>query len=1085
MLGYKEKFEQSSLWIHFTNSCLNEQNYIFLDEVKEACLSASELLKAVRDTFPTYTLHDSIHSNNMVHIISEMLGNKISDLSCIESAILVLSCFYHDIGMVYSFDEKRTLLENEMFQDFLNSNPKMYIEVQKTKQISDDIAEIFFRCIHHKRVAEKIPEMKYGYIPIHDYVALVCESHGYNVEDLVTDRRYSSLPAKLNLDLRFCAILIRLADILDFDNTRSPKSLYEYSSLYDYKNNNRLISNREWNKHISSLGFSFPEDRSSNYKLIFTACCTDINVEKNVRDFLDVIENELNQCISVLSYCNDRWRTFSLPYEIDRSSIISSGYEYGEFQFSIDKKQILNLFVGKNLYENPMVFIRELLQNSIDAVRTRCFLDDNMFEQGIKISTWIDDEGFYWFRIDDNGIGMNKSIIQNYFLKIGCSYYSSDEFNAKKIKRLFDSNRNFVPISRFGIGILSCFLIGDIIEISTKHYEEKEGIRLSINGLDNFYSVMLESCNHQRAIMPGRLSDERFVYRKRPGTSLAVRFNPYKAEDNINFESIIKKYVFYPEMPIYHNDILVCETESDLLEEIRKFEDICIELTDDQIKKICSIYSGLEFLERPKIEIKTILLENYTKSPDINGVLLICDVSYQTNSKPMEIADLIRVHFTDNKLIAEIRHPEADLYGRRPDRREKIQYERMKRQILIDIIEELKKHDIQLVIDKFNNVVSVDEEKNTKSDFTSGYDLDIYEELMDDEFESEDEETRKFEIIDVADLGIINKYFDLNAYYGGKKNTGHNGISLPDSLSLFGFIENSIILLKDNFRPDTNVARYETVKIPLNLAAEIEKICFLIKHETGIFVSSDSRYRVSDKITYFDLKQIILKSNEWDKLPLYIVEGEEMSISDLREKLKRKKEVRVELQENLVSHTYFVLYNIAFALLQINFSVVYSNEKIYINTTSYSKLTSSAMDLFRPLFFVSCREKTDGLIEFPHSVVLASEEIETAGTMKIQYSSDGMFFNFDHPFCIWLIENAMKLNELYPILFNNMIKALERYDAKTCQEDVNKLLDNLNSIKNCQIIVPKDIYLSDSNFTDFRFTNISWNDIPKEIKLKC
>ena len=64
----------------------------------------------------------------------------------------------------------------------------------------------------------------------------------------------------------------------------------------------------------------------------------------------------------------------------------------------------------------------------------------------------------------DNGIGMTKEIIENYLLKIGNSYYKSSEFYKKQAQW----GGTFAPTSQFGIGILSCFMLGNKIEIITK-----------------------------------------------------------------------------------------------------------------------------------------------------------------------------------------------------------------------------------------------------------------------------------------------------------------------------------------------------------------------------------------------------------------------------------------------------------------------------------------------------------------------------------------------------------------------------------------------------------------------------------------
>jgi HSP90 family molecular chaperone len=61
--------------------------------------------------------------------------------------------------------------------------------------------------------------------------------------------------------------------------------------------------------------------------------------------------------------------------------------------------------------------------------------------------------------VEDNGIGMDDHVIENYFMRIGKSYYQSRDFKKESIQ--------FSPISVFGIGILSCFMMADRIEVDT------------------------------------------------------------------------------------------------------------------------------------------------------------------------------------------------------------------------------------------------------------------------------------------------------------------------------------------------------------------------------------------------------------------------------------------------------------------------------------------------------------------------------------------------------------------------------------------------------------------------------------------
>jgi hypothetical protein len=85
----------------------------------------------------------------------------------------------------------------------------------------------------------------------------------------------------------------------------------------------------------------------------------------------------------------------------------------------------------------------------------------------------------------DDGIGMDEYIIKNFLSVAGKSYYSSREF--QKLGLQMD------PISRFGVGILSCFMVADEIEIET--YKEpystssSEKLKIKIPSVDKQFRI--------------------------------------------------------------------------------------------------------------------------------------------------------------------------------------------------------------------------------------------------------------------------------------------------------------------------------------------------------------------------------------------------------------------------------------------------------------------------------------------------------------------------------------------------------------------------------------------------------------------
>jgi hypothetical protein len=525
--------------------------------VKELIEGAAALLDRVVETFPRYTLHNSTHAANVVGLMSQLLGPRQQDLHPLEAAFLLLSAFYHDIGMVFDMDTRARLTEEPEWKLFLQAKPDAYLAVQKAGSIPPDIAEWYCRLRHAERVyvfLNAIPEecLKWKQTSIREELGRVCESHNQNADAL------RALPTDFRgeADLRFCAILLRLADILDFDRSRTPSEVYDFLGLADRANPQEATSDTEWRKHLCSEGFRFPKKRPDLYPLPLIAGPDEPGVEHDLRSFLTDIDGELMQCRATLASCSDRWRDLPLPGSIDRSKIHSNGYRYGEYLFTLDQAQIMDLLMGENLYSDPYVFVRELIQNAIDTSRHRRFVEHaagiSVFEPApIQVHQWTEPNGDQWVRFDDQGMGMNEEIIRNHLLKVGSSYYQTAGFRAEILRARERTHENFVPISRFGIGLLSCFITGSQVEINTLRHGFGGGrdvpVRLSLKGLHGFFT--LQTPQLPPAPMPGPGGQES-GYLTDPGTSIAVRLDPRKERRGFDLETLLKTYVSCPPVPV-------------------------------------------------------------------------------------------------------------------------------------------------------------------------------------------------------------------------------------------------------------------------------------------------------------------------------------------------------------------------------------------------------------------------------------------------------------------------------------------------------------------------------------------------------
>src|SRR6476660_2198322 len=163
------------------------------EQVRTLVEHAAGLLLAVRDTFPTYTLHDERHAENLVRIMGDLLRPGIEELSGLEAAMLILAAYFHDIGMVYTRAELEQLTGEEEFASYLRARPQEYVQVHGNGgPPPDDVLQNYCRSRHADRVWEHLNRvdkalLRWGSVPFAPALAEVCRSHNLPVEALKGD----------------------------------------------------------------------------------------------------------------------------------------------------------------------------------------------------------------------------------------------------------------------------------------------------------------------------------------------------------------------------------------------------------------------------------------------------------------------------------------------------------------------------------------------------------------------------------------------------------------------------------------------------------------------------------------------------------------------------------------------------------------------------------------------------------------------------------------------------------------------------------------------------------------------------------
>lgn len=121
-------------------------------------------------------------------------------------------------------------------------------------------------------------------------------------------------------------------------------------------------------------------------------------------------------------------------------------------QFRVDLRGIVDI-LSHHLYSSEQVYLRELIQNARDAIEARRRLEPH-HTGSIDITPSVRNEPMV---VKDNGIGLTGEEMRTLLATIGSSS-KRDDFAAARRKFL----------GQFGIGLLSCFLVADTVEVRSR-----------------------------------------------------------------------------------------------------------------------------------------------------------------------------------------------------------------------------------------------------------------------------------------------------------------------------------------------------------------------------------------------------------------------------------------------------------------------------------------------------------------------------------------------------------------------------------------------------------------------------------------
>lgn len=503
---------------HLAEICNSSDTYANLLSVwninKKRC---QEVLSTVIMNYPHYTNHDVSHCEAIITNIEMLLGEKvIRSLSPTDTWLLLQAAYLHDIGMVIECKRVEENWETKEFQEYLHEMEELTDEdlaksarfinslgenLRKEKNVGSWPVQVrnavtiliseYYRRQHAAMSSSYVKEMGSMFHLDLSFSGLIQDRLIQLLGDIVClhtepDRKILDLDYRTNgfnadyAHPRFLAQMLRMGDLLDADNNR-----FNLTNEFVFGTIPKSSENH-WEKHKSTRHLLITPD-----VIEYRADCGEDEVYRETRNFLSWLKEEIE-------FWALNWKAI-MPENINGSApklgkceLLLRGVPdiqgLSDLQFSISPERAFEVIEGANIYKDKFVFLRETVQNALDACKVQLWrdlcegryvswiekmpaeelqpfdIDKEVFENyGVEIRISDCDAENIEVVIKDNGIGMSAGQLKK-ICNVGVSY-SGDKERKEEINSMPLWLR---PTAGFGIGLQSIFLVAPKFEIYSK-----------------------------------------------------------------------------------------------------------------------------------------------------------------------------------------------------------------------------------------------------------------------------------------------------------------------------------------------------------------------------------------------------------------------------------------------------------------------------------------------------------------------------------------------------------------------------------------------------------------------------------------
>lgn len=495
-----------------------------------------DILSTVLMNYPHYTKHDISHCETIITNIELLLGeDAIKVLSPTDTWLLLHAAYLHDIGMVIECKNIERNWETKEFQDYLHElensdddalakNAQFINSLGDKLRTKDDVISWpvrvryavtllvadYYRRRHGEDSKSHIKHMESVFHIDLGFNGLIQQRLILLLSDIVCLHTKSSKKI-LDLDYRtngfnadyvhprFLAQMLRMGDLLDVDNNRF-NTINEtvFGEIPESSKNH-------WEKHMSARHILITPD-----VIEYRADCCKLEVYRETRFFLSWLKEEIE-------FWTLNWKNI-MPENIKGSAprlgnceLLLNGVPdiegLSDLRFTISSEKAFEVIEGANIYDDKFIFLREVIQNALDACKIQLWRDilenrykawgvrnndnkiqpfdieDKVYENyDIRVILRNYNDTHFEIVVKDNGTGLSAEQFKQ-ICNVGISYLGD-----KSRKNEVDNMPSWLrPTAGFGIGLQSIFLIAEEFEIYSKS-SGNEGIYARVlSGRKNGY----------------------------------------------------------------------------------------------------------------------------------------------------------------------------------------------------------------------------------------------------------------------------------------------------------------------------------------------------------------------------------------------------------------------------------------------------------------------------------------------------------------------------------------------------------------------------------------------------------------------